>query len=364
MDVDDLGHRVAVGEGDVVEEAAAQEGVGQLLLIVRGDDHDRPVDGLHRLAGFVDMEFHPIELLQEVVGEFDVGLVDLVDQQHRQLGRGEGVPQFAALDVVGDVVDPLVAELAVAEAGDRVIFVEALDGAGGRLDVPFDQRRAERGGDLMGEDGLAGARLALDQQRPAQLDRGVDRDLQVVGRDIVGCAFETHGPALWARAAPRKPALSLSKGQSPRAAARASSRSNRPRFWSSSCSPPKPRPVRWPGRRCRRRCPGRSIPGRAGSAPASASRRGRRRGRARRGSPASRPSARSRRQARSRAAPTWRGFRWHGAGRPGSPRSRRRRGSRAAGRPRRSAGRGRAARAHRRRTPRAASRAPGRPGSC
>ena len=74
----------------------------------------------------VDMELHPIELLQEVVGEFDVGLVDLVDQQHRQLGRGERLPQLAALDVVADVVDALVAELAVAQAGDRVIFVEAL----------------------------------------------------------------------------------------------------------------------------------------------------------------------------------------------------------------------------------------------
>ena len=29
------------------------------------------------------LELHPIELLQEVVGELDVGLVDLVDQEHR-----------------------------------------------------------------------------------------------------------------------------------------------------------------------------------------------------------------------------------------------------------------------------------------
>jgi hypothetical protein len=76
------------------------------------------------------MEFHPVELLQEVVGKLDVGLVDLVNQQHRKLGRSEGVPQLAALDIVADVMDPLVAELTVPEAGDRVIFIEPLDGAG------------------------------------------------------------------------------------------------------------------------------------------------------------------------------------------------------------------------------------------
>ena len=87
-------------------------------------------------------------------------------------------------DVVGDVVDALVAELAVAQPRHRIIFVEALMRLGGRLDVPFDQRRADRGGDLVGEDGLAGAGLALDQQRAAKRDRGIDRDLEVVGRDI------------------------------------------------------------------------------------------------------------------------------------------------------------------------------------
>ena len=36
---------------------------------------------LDGLVGLVDVEFHPIEFLQEVVRELDVGLVDLVDQQ-------------------------------------------------------------------------------------------------------------------------------------------------------------------------------------------------------------------------------------------------------------------------------------------
>ena len=185
-------HRVGVGKADVVEEAAAQERVRQFLLVVRGDDDDRPAARLHRLAGLVDEELHAIEFLQQVVGKLDVGLVDLVDQQHRPLVGDEGVPQLAALDVVADVLDALVAELAVAQARHRVVFVEALQRLGGRLDVPFDQRRAERLGDLERQHGLAGAGLALDQQRPLQRDRGVDRDLEVVGRDIGLGAFKTH----------------------------------------------------------------------------------------------------------------------------------------------------------------------------
>ena len=72
-----------VGKADVVEEAAAQEGVRQLLLVVRGDDDDRPLPRPHGLAGLVDVELHAVELEQQVVRKLDVGLVDLVDQQHR-----------------------------------------------------------------------------------------------------------------------------------------------------------------------------------------------------------------------------------------------------------------------------------------
>ncbi len=196
VDVDDRLHRLAVGELDVVEEAAAQEGVGQLLLVVRGDDHDGALLGADRLAGLVDEELHAIEFLKQIVRELDVGLVDLVDQQHRALVGGEGLPQLALLDVVADVLDAGVAELAVAQAGDGVVLVEALLRLDGRLDVPGDERRVQRLGDLVGEDGLAGARLALDEERTFQIDRGVDRDAQVVGCDIVLGAFEAHRGAL------------------------------------------------------------------------------------------------------------------------------------------------------------------------
>jgi hypothetical protein len=140
--LDDALHRLAVGEADVVEEAAAQEGVRQLLLVVGGDDDDGAVLRLHRPPRLVDEELHPVEFEQQVVRELDVRLVDLVDQQHHRLRRLEGLPQLAADDVVADVVDPLVAELPVAQARHRVVLVEALLRLGGGLDVPLDQRVA------------------------------------------------------------------------------------------------------------------------------------------------------------------------------------------------------------------------------
>ena len=192
MHVDDPVHGVDVGKLDVVEEAAAQERVRQFLLVVRGDHHDRAQLGLDVLAGLVDEELHAIEFEQEIVGKFDVGLVDFVDQQHRALLVGEGFPQFAALDVVRDVGNPGVAELAVAQARHRVVFVEALLRLGGGLDVPGQKRRAERLGHFLGQHGLAGAGLALDQQRALEHDRGVDGDLEVIGGDVVFGAGKFH----------------------------------------------------------------------------------------------------------------------------------------------------------------------------
>src|SRR5262249_28131854 len=110
MHIDDLLHRRAVGKANVMKKAAAQKGVRQLFLIVRGDDDDRAVSSLNRAPRLVDIEFHAVELEQQVVGELDIGLVDLVDQKDRGLLRLEGFPQLARHDVIGNVVHPLIAE--------------------------------------------------------------------------------------------------------------------------------------------------------------------------------------------------------------------------------------------------------------
>ena len=152
------------------------------------------------LARLVDVEFHAVEFEQEVVGKFDVGLVDLVDQQHRALRRREGLPELAALDIVGDVRHARIAELGIPEAGHRVIFIEALLCLGGRFDVPGDERGLKGLGDFLGEDGLAGAGLALHQERPLEHDGGIDGDLEIFGGDIACGTGKAHEGTLFEEA--------------------------------------------------------------------------------------------------------------------------------------------------------------------
>ncbi len=186
-------------------------------------------------TGLVDEELHPVEFQQQVVGELDVGLVDLVDQHHGLLIGLEGVPQLAAHDVVADVMHARIAKLPVAQAGDRVVFVKPLLRLGGGLDVPLDQRHAQGLGDFMGQHGLAGAGFALDQQRPLQGDGGVDGDFEVAGGDIAVGALEA-GHAI----VPFRTDARLSGGR------RADARRTRPPVFSAT---------RETGRRVRPRCP-------------------------------------------------------------------------------------------------------------
>ncbi|MNP64294.1 hypothetical protein D3C76_1597780 [compost metagenome] len=67
---------------------------------------------------------------------------------------------------------------------------------GGGLDVPGDQLGAEGFSQLFGQHGLAGTGLALDQQRPLQGNRCVDRKFEVVCSDVCAGAFELHLPIL------------------------------------------------------------------------------------------------------------------------------------------------------------------------
>jgi hypothetical protein len=167
--------------------------VRQLLFVVRRDDDERPMPRDDRLLRLVDVELHPVELAQQVVRKLDVGLVDLVDQHDGGRPARERVPQHAALDVVADVRDAAVAELRVAQSRHRVVFVESLLRLRRRLDVPGIERPRQRSRDFLGQQRLAGTRLALDEQRPRQRQRRVDGELQVIGGDIGGGAFETHG---------------------------------------------------------------------------------------------------------------------------------------------------------------------------
>jgi len=151
--------------------------------------------GAHVLAGFVDVELHAVELAQEVVGEFDIGFVDFVDQHDRWRVALESLPQHTLDDVTADVGDLGLAELRVAQAGYGIVFIQALLRLGGRLDVPLKQRQPECGSDFLGQHGLAGTRLAFDEQRPLQGDRRIDGKRQVAGGDVTLGTGKAHGLA-------------------------------------------------------------------------------------------------------------------------------------------------------------------------
>jgi len=125
---------------------------------------------------------------------------------------GEGVPQFAALDIVADVMDADVAQLRVAQSAHRVIFIEALLRLGRRFDMPFDQGRGEGAGNFMGEHCLSGTGLPLDEKRALQNDGGIDRHGEIVRRDIVLGAFKTHRNLLFSPRTVLAPAAGNCKG--------------------------------------------------------------------------------------------------------------------------------------------------------
>ena len=176
-----------------MKKAAAQKRVRQFFLVVGGDDDDRAMAGADGFVGLVDVELHAVEFLQQIVRKLDIGLVDLVDQQHHALARLERFPQLTLAQVVAHVVDAFHTELGIAQAAHRVVLVQTLLRLGGGLDVPGDQPRLQRARQLLGQQGLARARLALDQQRPLQRDGRIDREAEIRGGNVGVGALESHG---------------------------------------------------------------------------------------------------------------------------------------------------------------------------
>ena len=197
MDPDNVGHQLLIRESNIVEHAPAQEGVGQLLFRVGGDDDHRAVLGLHGLAGLRDVELHAVQLPQQVVGELQVGLVDLVNEQDDLLVGGKGLAQLAQLDILGDVVHALAAKLAVIEALHHVVHIQAVLGLGGGFDIPDDQLLVQSLGDGLGQHGLSGARLALDEQGLLQYHGDVYCPKQLlIGHIILTSSKFLHGRIL------------------------------------------------------------------------------------------------------------------------------------------------------------------------
>ena len=78
-----------------MEHAAAQKCVGQFFFCVRGDYNDGPLLGLDGLFSLRNVEFHFVPLPEQIVGEFQIGLVDLVNEQDHLLVGRKRFAQFA-----------------------------------------------------------------------------------------------------------------------------------------------------------------------------------------------------------------------------------------------------------------------------
>ena len=167
-----------------MEDAAAQERVRQLLLRVGGDDHDGALLGFHCPLGLIDVELHLVQLPQQIVGELQIRLVDLVYQEHHLLLAVKGLPQLAQLDVMGDVIHPFLAELPVIKALDCIIYIQPLLRLSRRFDIPDNQPLSQRFRHGLRQHRLAGARLPLDQKRFFQCNSDVYTGHQLLAGHI------------------------------------------------------------------------------------------------------------------------------------------------------------------------------------
>ena len=188
VDADDFFHLCSVREADIMKDTTAQEGTGQLFLCVGGDDDDGAMLCLDGLASLRDIELHLVQLPQQVVGEFQVGLVDLIDQQNHLFISQEGFAQLAQLDILGNIVHAGVAELAVVQTLHHVVNVQTVLRLGGRLDIPDDQLLAQGFCNGFSQHGLARARFPLDQQGFFQCHSDVDSPQQIFRSDIIAGA--------------------------------------------------------------------------------------------------------------------------------------------------------------------------------
>ncbi len=196
MHGDDAAHQLRLGEVDEVEDAAPEEGVGQVLLVVARDDHDRAFGRDDLLVGLEDAEAHAVELVQEVVRELDVCLVDLVDEQHLSLLCREGLAEGAEADVVTNVVHVPVAEARVVEPLHRVVDVEPVLGARRALDVPAQEGPPERLRHGLRQERLARPGLAAHEQGTLEHQGAVDGCFEGLVRQVgIGAAEAEEGLA-------------------------------------------------------------------------------------------------------------------------------------------------------------------------
>src|SRR5919199_3784317 len=176
---DDLGLAVARRVVDPVVQAAALQRVVQLAGAVRGQDDDRPLTRADRLAELGDRHLEVGEDLEQEGLELVVGAVDLVDEQDDRpvvLERLEQrAPQEEAAGEKPAPVPPPPPRTQREELARGVPVVERLVDVDALVALQADEPRAGRRGERLGDLGLPHARLALHEQRLAELGGEEDR---------------------------------------------------------------------------------------------------------------------------------------------------------------------------------------------
>ena len=137
MDCKDFPHHVRLGEGNVMEIAATQKRIGQVLLGVGCDNNHRPFPGFNGFVDFNDIKFHLVQDIQHVILEIRICLIDLVDQKNHPFIRYKGLADLSHLDILFDITDISlgVTETAVIEPGEGIILVQGLYKFHARFDI-------------------------------------------------------------------------------------------------------------------------------------------------------------------------------------------------------------------------------------
>ena len=185
-------------------EAPALERVVHLAGAVGGDQNDRRLrrlDGAELGHGDLEIGQH----FQQERLEGLVGAVDLVDQQHRRTGRvrlerlqqGPLDQEAFGEHVVLDARAVALASRLGQTDGDHLRAVVPLIDGGRNIEplvaLQADQPAAERLAQHLGDLGLAGPGLALEEQRPAHLQREIEHRRQRAVGDVIGLGEKVEG---------------------------------------------------------------------------------------------------------------------------------------------------------------------------
>lgn len=165
MGMNDLAHHVRIGEGNVVEDAAAQESIRQFLFRIGRNDDNGPLFGADRLPRFGNVKFHAVQFPQEVIGKFQVRLIDFINEKDALLIFAKSLAQLAQMDVFFDVIHSLGTKLAVIKTLHRIIDIESVLSLRCRFDVPNEKLHAQAVRNGLGQHGLSRSRFSFDEER-------------------------------------------------------------------------------------------------------------------------------------------------------------------------------------------------------